>query len=103
MLFQEIELDDRITIDSNSCGTTNTTNAEASLSYDSDKVKVNYKNKKKNIIIKQKNHFLLLCESCFWCASSIYTNSNNSTSSSMNRVCPVCNNIEVESMPIQTM
>ena len=51
MLFQEIELDDRITIDSHSCDTTDTTNAEASLSYDSDKVKVNYKNKKKNIII----------------------------------------------------
>ena len=95
MLFQEIELDDRITIDSHSCDTTDTTNAEASLSYDSDKVKVNYKNKKKNIIIKQKNHFLLLCESCFWCASSIFFNT-------MNWICPVCNNnCKVESIPIR--
>src|SRR5215212_1574714 len=96
MLFQETQLDDGTTIDSRSCGTTNTTTAS---SYDSNKVKVTYENKKKNVSTKHKNHFLLLCESCFWCASSIYTNSNNNNI--MNRICPVCNNIKVESISIQ--
>lgn len=97
MLFQETQLDDGMTIDSRSCGTTNTTTAASS--YDSNKVKVNYENKKKNVSTKHKNHFLLLCESCFWCASSIYTNSNNNNI--INRICPVCNNIKVESISIQ--
>jgi hypothetical protein len=57
MLFQETQLDDGMTIDSRSCGTTNTTTAASS--YDSNKVKVNYKNKKKNVSTKHKNHFLL--------------------------------------------
>ena len=55
--------------------------------------------KKKRIITKQR-HFLL-CESCFWCASSIYL-------VSMDWICPVCsnnnnnnNNNKVESIPIQ--
>ena len=100
MLFQETQLDDDgMTNDSHSCGTTNTTAATSSL-YDSNKVKVYYESKKKNISTKHKNHFLLLCESCFWCASSIYTNSN-SNNSIMNRICPVCNNIKVESIAIQ--
>ena len=102
MLFQETQLDDEMTNDSHSCGTNNTTTAVASSSlYDYNKVKVYYENKKKNISTKHKNHFLLLCESCFWCASSIYTNSNNNNSSIMNRICPVCNNIKVESIAIQ--
>ena len=102
MLFQETQLDDDgMTNDSHSCGTNNTTTAVASSSlYDYNKVKVYYENKKKNISTKHKNHFLLLCESCFWCASSIYTNSNNNNSI-MNRICPVCNNIKVESIAIQ--
>jgi hypothetical protein len=56
-------------------------------------------NEKKRIITKQR-HFLL-CESCFWCASSIYL-------VSMDWICPICsnnnnnnNNNKVESMPIQ--
>lgn len=104
MLFQETQLDDDgMTNDSHSCGTNNntTTTAASSSLYDSNKVKVYYENKKKNISTKHKNHFLLLCESCFWCASSIYTNSNNNNSSIMNRICPVCNNIKVESIAIQ--
>ena len=108
MLFQETQLDDDgMTNDSHSCGTTNTTTTAASSSslYDYNKVKVYYENKKKNINTKHKNHFLLLCESCFWCASSIYTNSNSNNnkdnSSIMNRICPVCNNIKVESIAIQ--
>ncbi len=49
--------------------------------------------KKKRIITKQR-HFLL-CESCFWCASSIYL-------ISMDWICPVCNNSnKIESIPIQ--
>ena len=48
---------------------------------------------KKRIITKQR-HFLL-CESCFWCASSIYL-------VSMDWICPVCNNSnKIESIPIQ--
>jgi hypothetical protein len=48
---------------------------------------------KKRIITKQR-HFLL-CESCFWCASSIYL-------LSMDWICPVCNNSnKIESIPIQ--
>jgi hypothetical protein len=101
MLFQETQLDDDgMTNDSHSCGTTNTTiAASSSSSYDYNNVKVYYENKKKNISTKHKNHFLLLCESCFWCASSIYTDSNNNNI--MNRMCPVCNNIKVESISIQ--
>lgn len=105
MLIQETQLDDDgMTNDSHSCGTTNTTTGASSSSlYDYNKVKVYYENKKKNINTKHKNHFLLLCESCFWCASSIYTNSNSNkdNSSIMNRICPVCNNIKVESIAIQ--
>ena len=47
--------------------------------------------KKKRIITKQR-HFLL-CESCFWCASSI-------SLVSMDWICPVCNNSnKIESIP----
>ena len=47
--------------------------------------------KKKRILTKQR-HFLL-CESCFWCASSIYL-------VSMDWICPVCNNSnKIESIP----
>src|SRR5919112_888850 len=52
--------------------------------------------KKKRIITKQR-HFLL-CESCFWCASSI-------SLVSMDWICPVCNNnnnnSKIESIPIE--
>ena len=90
MLLQKYNLDDKMTIDNYTYGTTNTT------AHDINKVNYEKKKKKKRIIIKQK-HFLL-CESCFWCASSIYINS------SMNFICPVCNNnnTKVESIPIQS-
>lgn len=49
---------------------------------------------KKTRIITKQRHFLL-CESCFWCASSIYL-------ISMDWICPVCNNSnKIESIPIQ--
>jgi hypothetical protein len=87
MLFQEIHLDSRMAIDNHIYGTTNTAS-----SYDSNTAILNHE-KKKNYY-KTKKYFLLLCESCFWCASSIYIDSN------INRICPVCNNINVESIPI---
>jgi hypothetical protein len=88
MLFQEIHLDSKMAIDNHIYGTTNTAS-----SYDSNTARLNHE--KKKIITKQKTHFLLLCESCFWCASSIYIDS------SINRICPVCNNINVEAIPIR--
>ena len=84
MLFQQIYLDYRKAIDNHIYGTANTAS-----SYDSNTARVNYEKKR---IIKKK--YFLLCESCFWCASSIYIDS------SINRICPVCNNINVESISI---
>jgi hypothetical protein len=84
MLFQKSNLDNRMAIDNHICDITTAT-------YDTNTAEVN--DEKKRIIIKQK-HFLL-CESCFWCASSIYIDS-------MNWICPVCNNIKIESIPIQS-
>lgn len=94
MLFHGIHLDDRMTIDSHICNDSDTNTAGSSL-YETKTAKMNDEKKNKGTITKQKKHFLLLCESCFWCASSIYIDS------SINRICPVCNNINVESIPIQ--
>ena len=67
-----------------------TTNTTAYRHTNTDKSSIE---KKKRIITKQR-HFLL-CESCFWCASSIYL-------ISMDWICPVCNNSnKIESIPIQ--
>jgi hypothetical protein len=95
MLFQEIHLDDRMTSDSHICNSSGTTNTTASSLYETKTAKVNDEKKNKGTNTKQKTHFLLLCESCFWCASSIYIDS------SINRICPVCNNINVEAIPIR--
>lgn len=71
---------------------TTTTNDTEYLNTNTDKLSI----EKKRIITKQR-HFLL-CESCFWCASSIYL-------VSMDWICPVCSNNnnsnKVESIPIQ--
>jgi hypothetical protein len=103
MLLQKSNPDDRRTNDryiysvSRTAATTNTTTTNAAYHPNTDKLS----NEKKRIITKQR-HFLL-CESCFWCASSIYL-------VSMDWICPVCsnnnnnnnnNNNKVESMPIQ--
>ena len=93
MLSQEIQLDDRMAIDSYICNGSTTNTTASSSSYDIKTAKVNYEKKKQGTITKQKKHFLL-CESCFWCASSIYKDG------SMNRICPVCNHIKVQSIPI---
>jgi rubrerythrin len=93
MSSQEIQLDDRMAIDSYISNGSSTTNTTASSSYDIKTAKVNYEKKKQETITKQKKHFLL-CESCFWCASSICKDG------SMNRICPVCNHIKVQSIPI---
>ena len=90
MMFQEIHLDDRMTTDSHICKSGGSTNTIVS-SFDSNTAKVSYEKKNKGII--KKKHFLL-CESCFWCASSIYIDRD------MNTRCPVCYNINVESIPI---
>ena len=87
MLFQKSNLDDRMAIDNHICNIT----AATTTTYDTNAAKVS--DEKKRIIIKQK-HFLL-CESCFWCASSIYIDSKK-------WICPVCNNIKIESIPIQS-
>jgi hypothetical protein len=93
MLSQEIQLHDRMAIDSYIGNGSSTTNTTASSSYDIKTAKVNYETKNQGTITKQKKHFLL-CESCFWCASSIYKDG------SRNRICPVCNHIKVQSIPI---
>jgi hypothetical protein len=95
MMFQEIHLDDRMTTDSHICNGSGTTNTIVSSLYETKTAKVNDEKQKEETNTKQKKHFLLLCESCFWCASSIYIDGN------INRICPVCNNINVESIPIQ--
>ena len=82
--------------DGSTAATTNTTTTDTEyLHTNTDKLSI----EKKRIITKQR-HFLL-CESCFWCASSIYL-------VSMDWICPVCssnnnndNNNKVESIPIQ--
>jgi hypothetical protein len=105
MLLQKSKLDDRMTDDchiycdgstATATATTNTTTDTAYHHHHTNTDKLS--NEKKRIITKQR-HFLL-CESCFWCASSIYL-------VSMDWICPVCsnnnnnNNNKVESIPIQ--
>jgi hypothetical protein len=104
MLLQKSNLDDRMTDDchiygdGSSTATTTTTTTDTAYHHHTNTNKLS--NEKKRIITKQR-HFLL-CESCFWCASSIYL-------VSMDWICPVCsnnnnnnnNNNKVESIPIQ--
>jgi hypothetical protein len=95
MLLQKSNLDDRMTDDCHIYGdgsSTATTTTDTAYHHHTNTNKLS--NEKKRIITKQR-HFLL-CESCFWCASSIYL-------VSMDWICPVCsnNNNKVESMPIQ--
>src|SRR5215208_5034092 len=106
MLLQKSNPDDRMMTDDcniysvrRTAATTNTnaTNTNNTAYHpNTDKLS----NEKKRIITKQR-HFLL-CESCFWCASSIYL-------LSMDWICPVCNNnnnnnyysSKIESIPIE--
>jgi hypothetical protein len=91
MLLQKSNLDDRMTDDCYIYGDGSTAATTTDTAYhhtNTDKLS----NEKKRTITKQR-HFLL-CESCFWCASSIYL-------VSMDWICPVCNNNKVESIPIQ--
>src|SRR5215212_11806592 len=102
LLLQKSNSDDRIMTDdcniysvSKTDTTTNTiTTTNTAYHPNTDKLS----NEKKRIITKQR-HFLL-CESCFWCASSIYL-------LSMDWICPVCNNnnnnysSKIESIPIE--
>ena len=100
MLLQKSNPDDKMmTADCNiysvsRTDTTKTTTTNTAYHTNTDKLS----NEKKRIITKQR-HFLL-CESCFWCASSIYL-------LSMDWICPVCNNnnnnnnSKIESIPIE--
>ena len=100
MLLQKSNLDDRMTDDCHIYGdgdgsntataTTTTTTTDTAYHRHTNTNKLS--NEKKRIITKQR-HFLL-CESCFWCASSIYL-------VSMDWICPVCNNSKIESIPIE--
>jgi hypothetical protein len=99
MLLQKSNLDDRMTDDCHIYGDGNGSTAanttdDTVYHYHTNTNKLS--NEKKRIITKQR-HFLL-CESCFWCASSIYL-------VSMDWICPVCsnnnNNNKLESIPIQ--
>lgn len=102
LLLQKSNLDDKMTDDCHiygdgSTATTTTSTSTTDTAYHHHHTNTNkLSNEKKRIITKQR-HFLL-CESCFWCASSIYL-------VSMDWICPVCssnnNNNKVESIPIQ--
>jgi Zn finger protein HypA/HybF involved in hydrogenase expression len=112
MLLQKSNLDDRMTDDchiycdgsttATATATTTTTTTTTDTAYQHQQQHTNtnkLSNEKKRTITKQR-HFLL-CESCFWCASSIYL-------VSMDWICPVCgsnnnndNNNKVVSIPIQ--
>jgi rubrerythrin len=102
LLLQKSNLDDKMTDDCHIYGDGDGSTATAATSttdtaYHHHHTNTNkLSNEKKRIITKQR-HFLL-CESCFWCASSIYL-------VSMDWICPVCssnnNNNKVESIPIQ--
>ena len=103
MLLQKSKLDDRMTDDCHIYCDGSTATATATINTTTDTAYHHHhhtntdklSNEKKRIITKQR-HFLL-CESCFWCASSIYL-------VSMDWICPVCsnnNNNKVESIPIQ--
>jgi hypothetical protein len=110
MLLQKPNLDDRMTDDGHvycdgsttataTATTTTTTTTDTAYQQQHHTNTNKLSNEKKRTITKQR-HFLL-CESCFWCASSIYL-------VSMDWICPVCssnnnndNNNKVESIPIQ--
>lgn len=113
MLLQKPNLDDRMTDDGHvycdgsttATATATTTTTTTDTAYQQQQQQQQHtntnklSNEKKRTITKQR-HFLL-CESCFWCASSIYL-------VSMDWICPVCssnnnndNNNKVESIPIQ--
>jgi hypothetical protein len=88
MLLQKSNPDDRMTDDCYINSVSRTTTTTTTSCTNTDKLS----NEKKQIITKQR-HFLL-CESCFWCASSIYL-------VSMDWICPICNNSKIESIPIE--
>ena len=101
LLLQKSNLDDKMTDDCHiygdgdgSTATAATSTTDTAYHHHTNTNKLS--NEKKRIITKQR-HFLL-CESCFWCASSIYL-------VSMDWICPVCssnnNNNKVESISIQ--
>src|SRR5215212_5356817 len=117
MLLQKSNPDDRMMTDdryiysvSRTAATTNTTTNTTTTNTTTTNATTNHtntdklSNEKKRIITKQR-HFLL-CESCFWCASSLYL-------LSMDWICPVCNNNDnnnddnnyysskIESIPIE--
>ena len=99
LLLQKSNLDDKMTDDCHIYGngdgstTTSTTDTAYHHHHHHHTNTNKLSNEKKRIITKQR-HFLL-CESCFWCASSI-------SLVSMDRICPVCNNSnKIESIPIQ--
>ena len=98
MLSQKSNLDDRMTDDCYIYGDADGSTAPTTVTTDTAYHHTNtnkLSNEKKRIITKQR-HFLL-CESCFWCASSIYL-------ISMDWICPVCNNnssSKIESIPIE--
>jgi hypothetical protein len=90
MLPQKPNLDDRMTNDCYIYGDGSTATTDTAYHHTN---KDRLSNEKKRIITKQR-HFIV-CESCFWCASSIYL-------VSMDWICPVCNNgNKIESIPIQ--
>ena len=89
MLLQKSNPDDRMMTDDDYTYSVSRT-AATTTAYHPNTDKLS--NEKKRIITKQR-HFLL-CESCFWCASSIYL-------VSMDWICPVCNNSKIESIPIE--
>ena len=88
MLLQKPNPDDRMTDDCYIYSVSRTATTTTKSCTNTDKLS----NEKKGIITKQR-HFLL-CESCFWCASSIYL-------VSMDWICPVCSNSKIESIPIE--
>ena len=102
MLLQKSNPDDRMTDDCHIYGdghggttatATTTTTTDTAYHHHQHTNTNKLSNEKKRTITKQR-HFLL-CESCFWCASSIYL-------VSMDWICPVCsnNNNKIESIPI---
>ena len=101
MLLQKSNLDDRMTDDCQIYGdghggttatATTTTTTDTAYHHHQHTNTNKLSNEKKRTITKQR-HFLL-CESCFWCASSIYL-------VSMDWICPICNNSKIESIPIE--
>ena len=96
MLLQKSNLDDRMTddyhiyCDGSTATATTTTTTDTAYHHHHHTNTNKLSNEMKRTITKQR-HFLL-CESCFWCASSIYL-------VSMDWICPICNNSKIESIP----